>query len=121
MKKYCISPIEISIRDFDKIRLLLQVDFNDKSKLMTERIRMLGNRPSDLIYVFNWRFENDSLISLEIGSVNNNYQCNAVLKDLISKKEKHRFEPRFNIQKEMTFFDGEDEYVCLLKIVHNDF
>lgn len=121
MKKYCIEPIEVSIRDFDKIRLLLQVDFNDKSKLMTDRIKTLQIRQSNLSYVFIWKFDNNCLISLEIEPVDNNYQCNAVLKDLTNKKEAYRFEPRFNFQKEMTFFDGENEYVCLLKIVHNDF
>lgn len=121
MKKYCISPIEISIRDFDKIRLLLQVDFNDKSELMTERIKMLQAQPNDVAYVFNWRFDNDFLISLEVESVDDGYRCNTVLIDLTNEEEDYWFEPRFNFQKEMTFFDGENEYVCLFKIVHNDF
>lgn len=119
MKTYiCKQPVELSRKDFDKINKLFEVNFNDESPEMEALINELDARPDTTYCTFWWKFEDGSVVQMDIISNENCYWDDVgVIKD----REEECFSPGYLLEEEMTFesFDCGCKYVCKIKILED--
>lgn len=119
MKTYiCKQPVELSRKDFDRIAKLFKVDFDDESPEMEALINGLDARPNTNPATFWWEFEDGSTIQLDIESDDMCYMDNAVLSSETNEfEDDYFFERDYSFAEEMKYCDGENEYICKIKII----
>ena len=122
MKTYiCKLPVELSRKDFDRITKLFKVNFDDESPEMEALINELDARPNTNSATFWWEFEDVSTIQLDIESNDEYYMDNAILSSETNEfEDDYFFEGIYSFSEEMKYCDGENMYICKVKIKENE-
>lgn len=72
-----LSQAEITLYN----RLLEEIDFDDDTKEMQDKIAELGAKQDDQIGIYSYEFENGNYVNIDICSGSSNYYDNIVLFD----------------------------------------
>lgn len=113
----CKQPVELDRKTFEKINKLFKVDFNDESPEMETLIDELDARPDTSYATFWWDFENGAVIQIDIESTDSCYIDSAVIIDPIDNNDYWIDGRSYSLDETMVFFDGEDNYICRIKII----
>lgn len=113
----CKEPVELTRKDFERINKFFKVDFDDESPEMEALINELDARPNTNPFTFWWNFENGAVIQIDIESTDSCYIDSAFIIDPIDNNDYWIDGRSYSLDETMVFFDGEDNYICRIKIV----
>lgn len=120
MKTYiCKLPVELSRKDFDRINKLFKVDFDDESPEMEAFINELDARPNTNPCTFWWGFEDGSMVVMDINSSEHGYYDEVFIVDKNDGNDYLLESCSGSIDETMIFFDGENNYICKIKILED--
>lgn len=116
----CKEPIELTLKDFEKINKLFKIDFDKESPEMEALINELDARPNTNPATFWWKFEDGSIIVMDINSSEHGYYDEVFIVDKNDGNDYLLESCSGSIGETMIFFDGENNYICKIKIIKED-
>lgn len=105
-----ISKQSIDKQDFDRInRLLNEINFNDKSKNMECIIDELNAMKDSWETGFQFKFENNAEILIDIRSGQHNYFDDVLWQQ---DDEEELLDCSYTLDEKNEYFIGDDVYIC---------
>lgn len=116
----CEEPLEMTRKEFERINKFFKVDFDDESPEMETLINELDARPNANPVTFGWKFEDGSMIVIDINSSEHGYYDEVFIVDKNDGNDYLLESYSGSIDEIMMFFDGENNYICTIKIIEED-
>ena len=113
----CKEPIKITEKEFDRINKLFKIYLDDDTEQMQKLIDELDARPNTMPYTFVWDFKDGNSIVMNIESNDFCYMDNTYLIDKQNPDMDCMFDRDYEIDKQMSYYDGKNYYICEIEII----